>query len=594
MKRYISILFIYTFLLTACVDLDLNPLSEASSGNWNSTAYELELSVNDLYKAAFWGAPTNELGTDDQTYRDILSYNQIADGTINGESNSEPKVVDTWFNAYKAVSRANFVLSTIDRAKDELTEDEVKRYIGEVKFMRANQYAKLSFLYGDVVYYTEPILLEEAYALGRMPRAEVMKNVMTDFDDVIEVLPVRYEGGKQRVTKGAAYALKARWALYYASVLKFGETPDISEAERYFRIARDAAKNCMDLNVYSLHSDFGGLFSVVNKVKNSEEHVFAIPRSLLYDGQYDDNASALKGLMPRLAGGFAADEPTWDLFCSFLCTDGKTIDKSPKYDPRNPFSNRDPRCAYTIVEFGTPHLDYIYNPHPNATTTIKVSTGASVANNDSKGGTNTASSMYASYNGLLYKKGIDEAWLSFKIDPDQVVIRYADVLLIYAEAKIELNEIDQSVRDAMNEVRARAYKVTKTETASYPEITSEDQQELRTTLRIERRMEFAREGLRYYDIIRWRIAEKAMNQPVYGLLDLSELRSKVVDQGLWFFSDTPTIDENGIPDFSQMYATGTIKFLAQRKFDVAKQYLWPIPSKEILANPNLKPQNPNY
>ena len=137
---YISILSLLIF--TSCVKLDLNPLSEASSGNWNSTLKEVEMSVNDLYKLAFWGSPTNELGTDDQVYRDNLTFNKIVNATITGETNDEPKVVDTWFTAYKAIGRANYILSTISRAENNLPQDLMKRFIAEVKFARANQYAK--------------------------------------------------------------------------------------------------------------------------------------------------------------------------------------------------------------------------------------------------------------------------------------------------------------------------------------------------------------------------------------------------------------------------------------------------------------------
>ncbi len=110
---------------------------------------------------------------------------------------------------------------------------------------------------------------------------------------------------------------------------------------------------------------------------------------------------------------------------------------------------------------------------------------------------------------------------------------------------------------------------------------------------MERRMEFAFEGVRYSDIIRWRIAEKALNQDIYGLLDVAELREKIIEPGLWFFPMTPEIDENGIPDLSPMFEAGLVKRLAIRRFEAPKQYLWPIPTKEILINPNLE-QNPGY
>ena len=105
-------------------------------------------------------------------------------------------------------------------------------------------------------------------------------------------------------------------------------------------------------------------------------------------------------------------------------------------------------------------------------------------NNDAR-----VNAQFASFNGLLWKKGIDETWLENgkDVDPDKIIIRYADVLLMYAEAKIELGQIDQSVLDAINQVRARAYGVDYTNTAAYPAVTTTDQQKLRTILRTERR-----------------------------------------------------------------------------------------------------------
>jgi hypothetical protein len=165
---------------------------------------------------------------------------------------------------------------------------------------------------------------------------------------------------------------------------------------------------------------------------------------------------------------------------------------------------------------------------------------------------------------------------------------------MYAEAKIELGQIDQSVLDAMNMVRARAYKVNYTATSSYPAVTTTNQAQLRKILRVERRMEFAFEGTRYHDLIRWRLAEKALNNhPIYGVLDPADMRTKLVKKGLWFFPSTPQIDDDGLVDFSAMYNAGLIKMLAERKFDASKQYLWPIPSTEIKINPNMI-QNTGY
>src|SRR5690606_12567581 len=132
-----------------------------------------------------------------------------------------------------------------------------------------------------------------------------------------------------------------------------------------------------------------------------------------------------------------------------------------------------------------------------------------------------------------WKKGIDESWgpsTGYEMDNDHVVIRYSDVLLIYAEAKIELNQIDKSVIDAINMVRSRAYGVNIEDISNYPAIQLSSQSELRKRVRNERRVEFAYEGLRYYDLIRWRIADKVLNKPACGLLHpASILQTEVVE-----------------------------------------------------------------
>lgn len=160
------------------------------------------------------------------------------------------------------------------------------------------------------------------------------------------------------------------------------------------------------------------------------------------------------------------------------------------------------------------------------------------------------------------------------------------MLLTYAEAKVELGEIDASVLNAINQVRARAYGVTADQTGSYPAITTTVPGELRTIIKRERRVEFVKEGLRYMDLIRWRLAEKALTRPVIGLPDpASQDRSK------WPFPGTPQIDADGIPDYSAL--TDDIKILAERDFDKDRQYLWPIPSSERRINENLT-QNTGY
>lgn len=106
-------------------------------------------------------------------------------------------------------------------------------------------------------------------------------------------------------------------------------------------------------------------------------------------------------------------------------------------------------------------------------------------------------------------------------------------------------------------------------------------------------MEFAYEGLRYMDLIRWCLASKALTNKNYGLLYPSSLLiEKVTSKGGWFWPSVPEIDEDGIPDFTKMEEAGQIVALSQRLWN-DRQYLWPIPTKEVLINENLK-QNEGY
>lgn len=561
MKRSFIILLGCVWGLSSCYDLDLNPLAQTSSGNWYSSETEIEMSVKDFYRDSFWPLDDVDM-TDDYMKRDTPS--DVVKGTLNGEFWI---VANLWENQYKSIARANAVLANMDKASSiGVSEEMVKRYTAEALFQRASCYARLISHFGDVVYVTEVIDIDNAYAMGRTSKAEIIPKIYDDYDRAAESLPIKYSG-TQRATKGAALALKARFALYMGD----------------WKVAADAAKKCIDLGVYKLHPDYAELF--LQQTKNSVESVFVLPRSIQYDITYSDADE-----ITRNAGGWGAKGPSWELLAAYECIDGLPIDESPLFDPHKPFKNRDPRCTATIVEFNTRHLGFEYDPNPYALEVMNYNTGKMQKNNDTR-----ANAQFASYNGLLWKKGIDDSRLENggKVEPDIIIVRYADVLLMYAEAKMELNQIDQSVLDAINLVRARAYGVDYTNKNAYPAITTTDQAELREIIRRERRVEFVKEGLRYMDLVRWRIASKALTIPNYGILHPSTLlQEKVVDKGLWFWPSTPQIDEDGIADFSEMEKAGLITLVHPRMWN-DRQYLWPIPTKEILINSNLK-QNPGY
>lgn len=563
MKKIIILIAAVT-IFTACNDLNLNPLSQGSSENWNSNESEINMSLNGLYRSVFW-AQDHVSWTDDYTNRNNVST--ITGGTINGEWGTSGSM---WTLCYKAISRANSIILSLDRAKDVLSPEILTRYYAEAYFVRASMYSMLISHFGDVVYFTEPLDLEESFTLSRTDKQVILESIYADYDIAMADLPESYGSNEvKRATKGTAMGMKARIALYNGD----------------WAIARDAAEACMDLGVYTLYPDFGEMF--LSKTKNPNEVLFSMPRSIELNAALD--RPTIVNSITRNAGGWGAYNPSWDLFCSFLCTDGLPIDESSLFNPQEPFKNRDPRCTETIAEFQKEYLGYMYQPHPDTLQIFNFKTGKYQYNNDTRG-----NKQYASYNAMIWKKWIDEDWSDDKqTDVDKFILRYADVLLMYAEASIELGQIDQNVLDAINTVRARAYKVSKDQTGDYPAVTTTNKVELRRIVRTERRMELAWEGLRYMDIIRWGIADKVLNTKIYGMLNVAELREKVTSQGLWFFPMTPEIDEDGVPNFDALHDAGYIRILAERKFDASRQYLWPIPTKEILINENLT-QNPGY
>lgn len=553
--------------LASCVDLDLNPPSSASSENWYSDADEITISINDFYREYLYALESDwwtDRRTDDWAQREEI-YEFVVGNVTSEWSASE----NFWINSYKGISRVNRVVEAIDALEQAGTvaETTLTQLRAEALFFRAFFYSRLINTFGAVPFYTAGIDLDEARLMGRTDVATILEQIYSDFDYAIQNLPVdNSSSGFTRVGRGAAMALKARIALY----------------QEDWEVARDAAKACMDLGVYSLYPDYGELF--LSKQYECET-IFMIPRSIELG-----HSSAVKNFMPRTSGGNAVAQPSWELLAAYTCTDGLPIDESPLFNPRKPFENRDPRCTYTIVEHGTELNGYVFNPHPDATTVMNYNTGKEVTNKDARSSKNP----YCAYNCMQLRKGVQPEWTEqLKTENPIIIVRYADVLLMYAESKIELDEIDQSVLDAINDVRARAYKVTREQTDSYPAVTTTDQTQLRRALRLERRMEFAWEGRRFWDLKRWRWFEKAFACDYYGCLTATELKNKIIDQDLWFWPETPPVDEDGFPDFTPMGDKGLIQKYVDRNFD-PKTYLWPIPNEDVMISNGVLEQNDGY
>lgn len=553
---------IISILTFSCTELDLTPPAEGSNKNWYSNLTEVEMSLNDLYRTYVWYLEDDfktDRWTDDWAQR-LTTYDFVAGAITSEWSESET----TWINTYKGISRANRVIGSLEKLSKTLPQETINRLRAEAMFFRANFYGRLITLYGDVPFYKNNITIEEAFSLKRHSADDILTEVYLDFDYAIENLPIEnVSNNVMRVNKGAAIAMKARIALWQSD----------------WEIVKNTTQKVIEMDLYALHPDYQTYFTSKDVEKES---IFSIPRSKDLDVVWSS-----KNFMPRTAGGNAVAQPSWELLCVYPCTDGLPIDESELFDPQNPFDNRDPRLKATIVEFGSEFLGYIFNPDPRAVEVLNVNTGQMVENKDTKGYT-----QHSAYNGLQLRKFADLNWLTYQADNPIIIMRYADILLMNAEAKIELGEIDQSVLHAMNLVRARAYHVDVAATENYPAITTTDPVELMKILKLERRIEFVWESRRFWDLHRWKEFEKALAKPYYGLLPITEMKSKLIETDLWFWPITPTIDDDGYPNLDELYKQGYIAKLGERNFN-PKQYLWPIPNKEILINDNLK-QNPGY
>ena len=603
-KLYIAIAAGLMLIAGSCTKMDLSPKDKAASGNWFQNAEQFEMCLNALLHQMYWPMERNEWTDAEQIELDLLTddgtnRNSLSRFLTDGVDGSFPLSSTMWNISYKGINRCNKILRELPKVKEGMPVEKYNMILGCAKFYRACFYGRVIVHFGDPVIVPEDWdfdfteVSEKAYDLSRSDRWEWSGWVLDELTEAAKLLPVTYGGGEvQRATRGAALGMKARYALFFASVRKWdtGKLHNMDEANRLYRVAADAAQEVINLGVYKLHEDFGELFKM--KTHNSPEGIFVLPRSkaLSAENKYEYlYKGATTAKLPRLSGAATCCTacPSWDLMCAFYDDQGLPIDKSKVYNPATPFAHRDPRLAYTIVEFGTEHLGVIYQPHFDYPKVYSSREGKEVDNYDTRSylveGTGN---QYASYNGLVLRKHVDNDWLSpFEAENDKIILRYADILEMYAEARIELDEIDGTVLDAMNAVRARAYKVDPSSN-DYPKISVTEQSALRTVLRAERRMEFAWENRRLYDIWRWRIAEKVLNYANYGLPAKDQKNQRrYIDDGMWFHGAVPAIDEDDCPDFvntasgkKDFFTSGTYAVkLSQRKFVAPKSYLWPIP-----------------
>jgi hypothetical protein len=382
-----------------------------------------------------------------------------------------------------------------------------------------------------------------------------------------------------RVNKGVALGLKAKLALMVKN----------------YPLAATAAKAVIDAKQYGLNPNYNNMFLLAGQKANvNKELMFvqAYPTDVL-DPQ---NWLAVITIPRQVGSSQSAHFPTQALIDMFEGKDGLRIDASNVYDPANPSKNRDNRLKWSIYMQGdtmlhntskTAALPYV-NPKERTIFNIYSNTKFKWNWNTSKfdnvtgnidwigflnspwfaGATGSSGGV-----GYVWRKYVDPEQYSWETKTGYILMRYADILLTYAEAKIEMNEIDATVVDAINLVRARAEQ---------PAIKAGSQAEMRQLIRRERGVEFAAEGLRLFDIRRWDITAKALTGPIVGV------SLKQDDPAA-----TPTFDNDNIPNYSSSTSKRLSTRAQTRVNSNVKYKLWPSPQGEIDKNKNIV-QNPGW
>ena len=521
-------------VLTGCkkeLDLQEEPQDQLSEATFWNTRTDAVKAITAVYRDENWTGWWNSFngwniaGIKFEGWTDILSNKELGSGFPQvGIVSTDPQIREMWSSNYGRIARANYFLDNISR----VTMDEKERLemISEARFVRAYGYFWLSQLYGNVPLVTKTLTFDEANSVKQSTQKEVTAFAIKELTESEVDLPIkRLAADKGRVEKGAALALLGRYLM----------------AEKKWAEAAVTYKKIIDLNRYVIDSRFKELFQ--DDGDNSDEIILS--RKYMQDLAGEPFTQLAS--VPGWYGGYTQFSFFQNFVDMFLMTDGKSINESPLYDSTKPFQNRDPRLYATVL---LPDYSVIngkkYVGHPDSTK----QTGPGVT------GYGLNKFYDHSYTGDRNRYG-----------GDYKLIRYAEVLLSYLESKLEAGDaITQSLLDeTINRVRGRAAVQMAPVTETNPVL-------LREIIRNERAVEFACEGgIRYWDLIRWRIAVEKLNRKFYGM--------KI------------TNDPAGYTGLYIINEKGHI-FIQERKF-AEQNYLWPIPQSEMDVNPNLV-QNPGY
>jgi hypothetical protein len=546
------------------------PLSNISPQTFFKNETDLQLYCNQYYSnlpvQTFLRADDNSDDKANQTINPLLagtytipaatSATDIAGTGAYSAGTATINGTGTNYN-FSLIRSCNFFLSNYNKAA---VPDEVKNiYVGETLFFRANDYWKKVKAFGDVPYVNTYITDTTKSVLygPRIPHQQVMDSVLKDLNFAVNNIPVT-PAQSGRITKYAALALKARICLWEGTYRKYNT--NAGDPAPYLNAAVEAAEEIINSGVFSIYStgkpqsDYYNLF-IQEELQGNPEAI--LPMRYL--------ASILTNDITRQLGQ-NGDGYSKNFARSFLCTDGLPYSLSPLYQgddtPDDEVKNRDSRYPQQIATRGFDLLngDIITLPRIGTTNT---STG---------------------YQCIKGRSSSLAAWNAGQSTYDFFIFRYAETLLIEAEAKAELAQCTQIVLDnTINKLRDRVgmphmiiatlVKDPKSDFPALPVLLDE--------IRRERRIELGSEGFRLDDLKRWH-AGNLINNPetVLGMKLTPALKAQYPASQV----SSIIVDAN---NYIRVYPNITARAWDDRF------YLYPIPTQELTLNPNIK-QNPGW
>lgn len=517
-------LTIILILATSCSeDLELNPKDSLTPENFYTNPENFETALYGIYDGLQSRGMYNFISLSDAISDNaVAQFVSVSDlqnfGKAQQSSSVNNTIRDYYQHPFVVIQRANLLLENIDN-EGVITDEERNSIRSEARALRAIAYARLVYYFGDIPLFTKSLNRNEILNLTRSPRKEVIDFILSELkSSAIDLKNTPFGGQTGRLTKQAVLGMLARFSVYEARLDNITWNEALIATQNAINASKTAGNILfIDGDGTNGENNYKSIFYEDNE--DNKEILFSVKYDLLDQAEPSYERYGILGgtLYMSVHKNFVED---------FYTTDGLSITNSSSiYDPLNPYLNRDPRLNATIIVPGSQY-----------------SNGGRLDRLTSTSNTNALTSFFVRKQ--VTKNGDDKLFLNDnnKASLDVIVLRYAEILLLFAEAENEVNGPTQAAYNAINGVRNRV---------KMPSLkTNLKKEEFRAEVIHERRVELGFEDTRWLDLITLGIANERINN----------------------------INESGI----------------LRVFKQNQSELFPIPQEEIDRIKGLLPNNPGY